>query len=74
MKYLISSLFVIIIDLVFAQVSLNINAIPRKVEVLLDGSAPWPNITSEPPVVTVPPASAPTKTLYLPVVAASPAL
>ena len=37
MKYLISSLSVLIINLVYAQVSLSINAIPRNVEVLLDG-------------------------------------
>ena len=37
MKYLISSSTVIIINLISAQVSLNINAIPRDVEVLIDG-------------------------------------
>ena len=37
MKCLISSLSVIVVNRVFAQVSLNINAIPRKVEVLVDG-------------------------------------
>ena len=37
MKYLISFLSVIIVNFIFAQVSLNINAIPRKVEVLVDG-------------------------------------
>ena len=37
MKYLISSLSFLIVNLIYAQVSLNVNAIPRSVEVLIDG-------------------------------------